>query len=126
MKRLIPATILLVFIITVSLIGKFTIESNCKKTINELKSCYREIRINNTDNALKYAKKAKKEWKNKSTAVSLFSNRRLTDEIVLGLTHLCGYLETEDISGAIHEYKTVISAAEKIIGEQNLTIDSFC
>ncbi len=126
MKRLIPAGILLLFIIIVSVAGKKTIYRGCSSFSQSLEACKQALEKNDIKTAEKEANSAKKEWDRYKTAISLFANRRLTDEIEQGINHLEGYIEGKDISGAIHEYKTIKSILGKLKAEQRFSIESFC
>lgn len=126
MKRLIPASILLAFIIAVSVFGKLTVDSSFKKINVVLEECKESIENKDIKKAEKEANEIKNIWNSSKNLISLFANRRLTDELEKSIGYLNVYIKDNNLKQAAYEYETINRTIDKLISDQTLSIESFC
>lgn len=89
MKRLIPASILLIFVATIYLISLNYINNSCKEADKLLKSSVTDFQTSGT--AYENTKKLNDFWDEKEKFLSFFVNHNHIDEIELAISALCVY-----------------------------------
>lgn len=94
MKRLIPASILFVIVITTYISSLIYITKICNSTIDRLQNIV-EIYEQN-DSAKEESKNLKKYWEDKEKILSLFINHNHIDEIEQAISSLTVYAKEKD------------------------------
>ncbi len=105
MKRLIPAAILLVFVVASYLTGYFYTIKTCEAANEILSEC---IDIYESDkNAYKSAKELENYWDEKEGVLSIFTNHADIDEIELAISSLVVYSNSPD-NKIFYEYSSTV------------------
>lgn len=94
MKRLIPAGVLLCFVIAVYLFSFNYINKSCNKTLNLLNETTETYKTGET--AEKSAKKLKKYWDKEEIVLSLFINHNHIDDIEKAISSLNVYAKEKN------------------------------
>lgn len=115
MKRLIPATVILIFIITICIGAHLYVNNACEQTLSGLKA-YR----NNTITA----DSLKNSWQKQKEQMALFVNHSFLDKITIyvGQLTLTPVTDTHEFDII---YNNIESVIELIKAEQKLAIHSF-
>ncbi len=116
MKRLIPAAIILVFIITICVWAHICIDRACDKTLSDVKKFYNE-KIT--------AQELEKLWRERKENMALFVNHEFLDEISIFIGQLT--LSSDENSRLELDmiYKNVETTLKLIKDEQTLALHSF-
>ena len=86
MKRIIPATILLLSIVLLYFISSIYTNKVCNKTVKDIKKCVTLYEENN--NAKVQAEKIKRFWSEKEKILSVFVNHELIDKVELKIASI--------------------------------------
>lgn len=115
MKRLIPATIVFILLLSLTIYSHFTIDNYCKITSEELKQF--------SDNTIS-SKTLTQNWQKRKEKMSAFVNHGFLDEITLymGQIELGDNVEDENFTVA---YKNIETLLSMIRDEQRLSAHSF-
>lgn len=113
MKRLIPAAIILIFIITVCIGANIYVNKNCDLTLEYINE-YRNNKITNT--------KLEDFWQERKEKMSLFVNHGFLDKITVYIGQLAA---SEDLSDSDIVYKNIESVLNLIRTEQEFALHSF-
>lgn len=105
MKRLIPACVLLIFVITSYLIGYYYISKTCD-TANELLNQCVDI-YKSDSNAYKNAKKLEEFWGEREGTLSVFANHGDIDQIELAISSLVVHSNSPD-NKIFYEYSSTV------------------
>ncbi len=116
MKRLIPATIILIFVISVCTAAHICIDRACDQTIADIESFYNE-EIS--------GKQLEKIWKDRKEKMSLFVNHEFLDEVSVYIGQLTLSSEEDDIPELDMAYKNIKTTLSLIKAEQTLALHSF-
>ncbi len=115
MKRLIPAAIILVFIISICICAHICVDRACKKTIDDIENYYNQ---NITGAQLE------NNWKERKEQMALFVNHGFLDKISVYIGQL-----TIDTNNSLPEsytvYKNIESVISLIKAEQKFALHSF-
>ncbi len=125
MKRLIPAVLMLIFIIGVAFFGRITAKSTFSEIDRVLEECGESIFKDEAEKALLSAEKIEKIWLGKRRLICLFANRRLTDELEKSISYLNLYLKDENTRDALYEYQTIKATTNNLVSDQTLSVESF-
>lgn len=124
MKRLIPAAVLLIFIIIICAVSNYTVCKSIKTAKGEIEKCEQLYKSEKFEDAKDYAQKFKKHWIKSNRLVSVYSNHCPLDDI----TKLSGILPVAikekndfEFASAISQIKT---AFDIIYEEQSFTLQS--
>lgn len=116
MKRLIPASIILISLITICIYSHFYINKICKQTASEIEK-YRNQTIS--------ASVLQNNWKNRKDKMSIFVNRGFLDEISIYMGQLT-VTDTPDDSAAFDAtYVNILTVLSMINEEQQFGLHSF-
>lgn len=116
MKRLIPATIIFIFIISVCITAHICIDRACDKTIADIEKFYSDELS---------AKELEKIWKDRKEEMSLFVNHEFLDEVSVYIGQLTLSSEEDDIPELDMAYKNIKTTLSLIKAEQTLALHSF-
>lgn len=122
MKRLIPAAVLTILLITLCVFSKTTVERVGKETNADIKECLEAIETEgkNPDKEIKHLEK---NWKNNMKVMSLFVNREKLDEVSGNIQTLKKHTDSRDeFDEACGKLKVMI---DEITQEQNLSLITF-
>lgn len=125
MKRLIPAGVLIVIIICVSVFGKIIVDRNCTAVSKKLTEFKKQYLTEDTEQAEKSAEELQKQWQKCEKRISPFANRELIDNITISLSRMKNSIENNAYDNVLYEYSSVKIYLDKIIDEQSLTATSF-
>lgn len=125
MKRLIPAGVLIVIIICVSVFGKIIVDRNCTEVSKKLTEFKKQYLTEDTEQAEKSAEELQKQWQKCEKRISPFANRELIDNITISLSRMKNSIENNAYDNVLYEYSSVKIYLDKIIDEQSLTATSF-
>ncbi len=115
MKRLIPAAIILVFIISICIGSHICVDHACRKTIDD---------IENYQNKNITAAQLENSWKKRKEQMSLFVNHGFLDKISVYIGQLT--ISTDDNSPEFDTvYKNIESVISLIKAEQEFALHSF-
>lgn len=124
MKRLVPATILLIFIIIICAASNYTICKSIKIAKGEIEKCEQLYKGEKFEDAKDCAKKFKDNWIKSNRLISVYSNHCPLDDI----TKLSGILPVAidkkndfEFASSISQLKT---AFDIIYEEQSFTLQS--
>ena len=122
MKRLIAAALLLLFIISVCIIGGVMIDYYCVKTQKELTVCRETFLSGNTSEAKAECSKLKNNWKRRQSCLAIFVNHSLLDTVSISVNRL-NVAKNEDIF--LGEYAEIMWGLKQIVEEETLSPESF-
>lgn len=105
MKRLIAAAILLVFVVSVYMLGYFYTNNACDDARVILNNCVEKY-INGNE-AKKDAEELKDFWHKKEGILSIFANHEEIDKIELAINSLVVHSDTKD-NKMFYEYSSTI------------------
>ena len=116
MKRLIPATIILVFIITICTIANILVEQNLNQALED---------INKFKNKTISAQQLQESWNNKKENLSIFVNHGFLDDISIYIGQLM--VSDSDIKSPEFEttYKNIQTIMHAIKEDQRFAPHSF-
>ncbi len=115
MKRLIPAAIILVFIISICICAHICVDRACQKTIDDIEN-YRNKNIT--------AAQLENSWKKRKEQMALFVNHGFLDKISVYIGQLT--ISTDDNSSEFDTiYKNIKSVISLIKAEQKFALHSF-
>ncbi len=115
MKRLIPAAIILVFIISICVVAHICVDRACEKTLDDIENYY---------NKTITAPQLENRWKERKEHMALFVNHGFLDKISLYIGQLT--LTTNDNSPELNAvYKNIESVLSLIKAEQKFALHSF-
>ena len=124
MKRLVPAAVLLIFIIIICALSNFTIYKSIRIAKGEIEKCEQLYKREKFEDAVDCAQKFKEHWIKSNKLVSVYSNHCPLDDI----TKLSGILPVAikekndfEFASAISQLKT---AFDIIYKEQSFTLQS--
>ncbi len=122
MKRLIPAAILLIFVITAYITGYFYTTRTCDTASEMLNEC---ITIYKSDkNAHNSAKELEKFWGEREGTLSVFANHADIDQIELAIGSLVVYSNSPD-NKIFYEYSgTVKTLLHQLIEDSKPSMHS--
>lgn len=116
MKRLIPAAIILIFIISVCICAHVFVDRACDQTVNDIEAYYNnKITASTLENS----------WKERKEQMALFVNHDFLDKISVYI----GQLTVSSSNGSSPElnaiYKNIESVLSLIKAEQKFALHSF-
>ncbi len=115
MKRLIPAAIILVFIISICICAHICVDRACQKTIDD---------IENYHNKNITAAQLENSWKKRKDQMALFVNHGFLDKVSVYIGQLT--ISTDDNSPEFDSvYKNIESVISLIKAEQKFALHSF-
>ncbi len=115
MKRLIPAVIILVFIISICVVAHICVDRACEKTLDDIEVFY---------NGGITADQLENRWKERKEQMALFVNHGFLDKISVYMGQLT--LATDDNSHELNAvYKNIKSVLSLIKAEQKFALHSF-
>ena len=124
MKRLIPATIILIIIIVVCVISNYTVCAHVKKANEKIKNCETLYSSGQFEQARISAEKFKKYWAKVSKGLSFYSNHCPIDDI----SNLAAILPEAAASKNDFEFKSTLrqikTALDTVHYEQSFTWES--
>lgn len=115
MKRLIPAAIILIFVITVCIGANLYVNTSCKETLNDIDAYYNQTIT---------ASQLEKFWKERKEKMSLFVNHGFLDKISIYIGQLT-VQENNNSPDSNVIYKSIESVLELIKAEQKFALHSF-
>lgn len=115
MKRLIPAAIILVFIVSICIGAHICVDNACQNTIDDIENYYnKKITATQLENI----------WKERKEQMALFVNHGFLDKISVYIGQLT--IATNDNSPEFETvYKNIESVISLIIAEQKFALHSF-
>lgn len=122
MKRLIPASVLLIFVIVVYLINLNYITKTCDKTNNLLQSSVNEYKTKGT--AIETTEKLSEFWSDTEKYLSIFVNHNHIDEIKLAISSLSVYSKDKNNILFMEFSNKVEVLLHQIIEETKITTHS--
>ena len=124
MKRLIPAAVLVLFIIIICIISSKTVINSVNAANESLRNCERLFSTGSLKEATAAANDFKENWKTQSKLISLFSNHCSLDDINL----LAASLPDSVAAGKAYEFNASVSkiklTLDMIYNEHSFTVDS--
>lgn len=122
MKRLIAASLIIVFILASCIVGKFSIDYYCKKTKRDLISCRDEFLSTEgkTDNSA--LDTLINNWKRRKTILAIFVNHNLLDTISVSINRL-STAQSEEIF--MKEYAEILWGLQQIVVEESIRAETF-
>lgn len=116
MKRLIPAAIILIFIITLCISSHLLVDNICDKTLNDIDNFYNKVIS---------AQDLQDSWQNNKAKLSLFVNHGFLDDISIYIGQLT--VSDNDIKSPEFEaiHKNIQSIMYLIKEEQRFAAHSF-
>lgn len=125
MKRLIPAAVLLVIIVCVSVFGKIIVDRNCTAISEKLTEFKKQYLNANNEEAERSAEEIQEQWRKCEKRISPFANRELIDNITISLSRMRNGIENNAKDNVLYEYSSIKIYLDKITDEQSLTATSF-
>lgn len=122
MKRLIPASILLLSVIAAYITGYIFISKTCEKAGRILTECEQEYL--EKGNAEETAKKLSKYWEKQAIPLSFFVNHNRIDEIELEISSLKIYSKSENKSLFLEHVETLKMLLHQIKEDTKLSVHS--
>lgn len=116
MKRLIPASIILILLITICFCSHSYIDKLCKKTASDIEK-YRNQTIT--------ASVLEENWKNQKENMSIFVNHEFLDKISIYIGQLTVYDITANPAVLETTYKNILTVLSMIKEEQRFELHSF-
>ncbi len=116
MKRLIPAVIIFVIVITVCVTAHICIDRACDQTLEDMEMFYSEQLT---------AKELEKIWHDRKEKMSLFVNHSFLDELSLYIGQLTLSSEEDNIPELDMTYRNIKTTLSLIKSEQTLALHSF-
>ncbi|MDO4608221.1 MAG: DUF4363 family protein [Clostridia bacterium] len=116
MKRLIPAAIILIFVIVICITAHTCIDRACDQTIVDIERFYKEEMS---------GKELEKIWRDRKEEMSLFVNHEFLDEVSVYIGQLTLSSEEDDIPELDMAYKNIKTTLSLIKAEQTLALHSF-
>ncbi|MBQ8741493.1 MAG: DUF4363 family protein [Clostridia bacterium] len=116
MKRLIPATLIFIFIIAVCIGAHMYVDNACDQTINDIENYYNQSITGD---------ELEEKWQERKENMALFVNHNFLDKISVYIGQLT-LTEEEDNSPEFDTvYKNIESILELIKAEQKFALHSF-
>lgn len=125
MKRLIPASVLLVLIITACICTKAVVGNICSKTRQLAETCESLCIEGNFEEAAEISKQLKNQWEKDSKIVMIFVNHELCDELSIFANRLHYHCLSGNTDFVFWNTSDIKSLLHQITVEQSLTALSF-
>lgn len=125
MKRIVPATLLFLFIIGISICSMYYTKNVCNETAEKIEKCYTEFSSGNLESASRTAEELKEEWHRKHKRLSAFVYHHLLDDVTVYIEQIPLYSKLnyeEKFYTACQNADTVL---EQIVHESKFKISCF-
>lgn len=125
MKRLIPAGIILIFIVTLCVGSNVYVKKTCKQTITDIEDYYTECITSDKNSINSLSQNLKSEWNSRKDKLELFVNHTFLDNISLQITKLITHIVNENHESALLDFEQIKELFEQVISEQTFSLNSF-
>ena len=125
MKRIIPACILAVVIISSCIVGQIVVKKYCDGVYNDLKECKEQFVNGEISTAYNLSVEVKENWTGNKAVLSVFVNHNLLDEISQSVMQLPEFAKTDGKDTFLGECSKIQSMLTLIKEEQRIRGESF-
>lgn len=125
MKRLIPAILILIFIITVCVTCNMYVQKKCEKTIADVENCFFELKQNNNFVAHSKANAIKENWEKDKHKLEFFLNHKFIDQVSVCMSQLPVLTENSSVTAFSLTLENLKCVLNEIKEEQKLNLHSF-
>ncbi|MCQ2478806.1 MAG: DUF4363 family protein [Clostridia bacterium] len=125
MKRLIAAAILTALIIGICIAGNVIVKEFCKDTNSEIEICRKLCEKGDWEAVDKKVKDLKKSWKTRQRYMSVFVNHGIIDDISVSVSRMPLFSNKKSKSDFLAECAEINMLIDRILGEQEMNIESF-
>ena len=125
MKRLIPASIIFLFVLGICICSKLCVNKTSDETLNEIKYCYQQLENGNIESAHQLSENIKDNWHKNKEKLELFVNHSFLDKVNLYVYQLPVFIKTNSKNDFLLAYENINTLFEQISEEQKFGMHSF-
>lgn len=124
MKRLIPALIIFLIVISLCISANLCVEKTSQKTLRQIEYCYQEFEAGNTKKALELSQSLKDNWHKDKETLEIFINHSFLDKVNLYICQLPVSIKNNSKSDFLIQYENIKTIFEQMTKEQKLGLHS--
>lgn len=125
MKRIIPASLILISVILICIFGNYYVKNVCRDLKSDLSECIDAFSDGDNEKAAVYADDINKRWQSEKKGLAVFVNHAFIDEISVSANALPYYLRLKSDEMVYGEYSNILVAIRHIVSEHSVTADNF-
>lgn len=125
MKRLIPASIMIIFIAALCIYSNVYVNRACKQTVTDIEQYYENCFSNSDSTIETLSQNLENNWKKRKETLELFVNHSFLDKISLYIAQLPVLAQSGNETQFILVCENIKELTEQICEEQKFALHSF-
>ncbi len=125
MKRLIPAFVIFILVISFCISANLCVDKTSLKTLKKIEYCYQELKAGNTETALGLSENIKDSWHKDKETLEIFVNHSFLDKANLYICQLPVSIKNNSKNDFLVQYENIKTIFEQMSKEQKFGLHSF-